>query len=130
LALTNGESTEAVIDTEAHMKNLIAGMICFFLLIGCATQVSTTNKLSPGMRPEQVKAALGEPSQTQFIGNKWVWNYSLLEPWKGFVPYYVVFSKENPVLESWYADQDEYYRHQELWLKAFPPTKKQQIDVR
>jgi|RhiMetdeSRZDD1v2_1073273.scaffolds.fasta_scaffold504163_2 hypothetical protein len=112
------------------MKNLIAGMICFFLLIGCATQVSTTNQLSPGMRPEQVKAVLGDPSQTQFIANKWVWNYSLLEPWKGFIPYYLVFSKENPTLESWYADQDEYYRQQELWLKAFPPTQKQEIDLR
>jgi hypothetical protein len=78
------------------------------------------------MRPEEVKAVLGEPSRTEFIANKWVWNYSLHEPWKGFVPYYLVFSKENPILESWYADQNEYYRQQELWLKAFPPTQKQE----
>lgn len=49
------------------------------------------------MRPEQVKALLGEPSQTQFIANEWVWKYSLLEPWKGFIPYYLVFSQENPM---------------------------------
>jgi hypothetical protein len=111
------------------MKKLIAGMIYFFFLIGCATEVSTTNQLSPGMRPEQVKAIIGEPSGTQFIADKWVWRYSLLEPWKGFIPYYLVFSKENPTLESWYADLDEFYRQQESLQKAFPPTQKHQIEI-
>jgi hypothetical protein len=102
------------------MKHLIAGMICL-LLTACATQVSTTNQLCPGMPHEQVKAILGDPSQTQFIADKWVWRYSLHEPWKGFVPHYLIFSKGNPTLDSWYADQDEYYRQQELWLPARGP---------
>jgi len=108
-------------------------LILFSLLIstltGCATKVSATNQLSPGMQPQQVKTALGEPSQTQFVGNKWVWKYSLHEPWKGFIPYYLVFSKENPVLEGWYANEEEYFRQQQLWLQAFPPTQKHEINL-
>ena len=64
------------------------------LITGCATKVTRTNQLYPGMQPEQVKEVMGEPSQTQFISNKWIWKYSLHEPWKGFIPYYLAFSKE------------------------------------
>jgi hypothetical protein len=32
--------------------------------------VSKTNQLAPGMKPGEVKAVLGEPSQTQFVSNK------------------------------------------------------------
>lgn len=103
------------------MKNLVLSILFTSFLVGCTTKVSVTNKLTPGMTAEQVKALVGEPTQTQFIANKLVWNYSLHQPWKGFIPYYLVFSKENPVLESWYADQNEYFRQQELWLRALQP---------
>jgi hypothetical protein len=92
--------------------------------------VSKTNQLSPGMKPAEVKAVLGEPSQTQFVSNKWVWKYSLHEPWKGFIPYYMVFGRDSQALEQWFADEAEYMRQQQLWLQAMPPTQKHEVDVR
>ena len=91
--------------------------------------IAKTNQLTPGMRPAEVKNILGEPSQTQFIGEKWVWKYSLHEYWKGSVPYYLIFARESQKLEQWYADEGEYMRQQQLWLQAFPPTQKQQIEL-
>jgi hypothetical protein len=84
------------------------------------------------MKPADVKTVLGEPSQTQFISDKWVWKYSLHEPWKGFIPYYMVFSRESQRLEQWFADEAEYVRQQQVWLQAMPPTQRQrhEIDVR
>jgi len=105
-------------------------------LAGCAGtggglgSVSKTNQLAPGMGTADVRAVLGEPSQTQFVSNKWVWKYSLHEPWKGFVPYYLVFGRESQKLEEWFADEAEYTRQQQLWLQAMPPTQKHEIDVR
>ena len=32
-------------------------------------------------------------------------------------------------LEQWYADEAEYMRQQRLWLEAFPPTQKHEVDV-
>jgi hypothetical protein len=114
-------------------------LLLFFTSIllsaGCAGSggglgsISKTNQLSPGMKPSQVRSILGDPSQTQFISNKWVWKYSLHEPWKGFIPYYLVFSRNSQVLEQWFADEAEYERQQQLWLKAFPPTQKHEVDV-
>jgi len=107
-----------------------------FLLAGCAGSgggigsISKTNQLSPGMKPSQVRSILGDPSQTQFISNKWVWKYSLHEPWKGFVPFYLVFSRNSQVLEQWFADEAEYARQQRLWLQAIPPTQRHEVDVR
>ena len=91
--------------------------------------VSKTNQLSPGMKTAEVKAVLGEPSQTQFVSNKWVWKYSLHEPWKGFIPYYMVFDRDSQALEQWFADEAEYMRQQQLWLQAMPPTQRQEVDV-
>lgn len=101
-----------------------------FLVTACTTKVSNTNQLSPGMSPTQVRAILGEPSQTQFVADKWVWKYSLHQPWKGFIPYYLIFGRENPTLAEWFADEAEYMRQQQLWLQAFPPTQKHEVDVR
>ena len=91
---------------------------------GGIVKVSKTNELMPGMNPNDVKIILGEPSQTQFVANKWVWKYKLHEPWKSFVPYYLVFSKENFKLQEWYADEAEYHRQQQLWLQAIPTMNK------
>lgn len=116
------------------MKHLFI-IVLFALLTACATgtggigSVSKTNQLAPGMKPAEVKTILGEPSQTQFIANKWVWKYSLQEPWKGWIPYYLVFNRDSQVLEQWFADEAEYTRQQQLWLQAMPPTQKQEVDV-
>ena len=91
--------------------------------------ISKTNQLTPGMSPSEVKSVLGEASQTQFIANKWVWKYSLHQYWKGWVPYYLVFGKESQKLEAWYANEAEYMQQQQLWLQAFPPTQKHEVDV-
>lgn len=116
------------------MKHLFI-IVLFAFLTACATgmggvgSVSKTNQLAPGMKPAEVKTILGEPSQTQFIANKWVWKYSLQEPWKGWIPYYLVFNRDSQVLEQWFADEAEYTRQQQLWLQAMPPTQKQEVDV-
>ena len=82
--------------------------------------IAKTNLLVPGMSVDEVKNILGEPSQTQFVADKWVWRYSLHQYWKGYVPYYLIFGKENKKLEEWYANEAEYTRQQQLWLQAFP----------
>ena len=121
------------------MKNKLYCIIIFLLglfISGCAGtggglgSVSKTNQLVPGMSPAEVKNILGEASQTEFIGNKWVWKYSLHKMGKGFVPFYLSFGKENPKLESWYANEAEYQQQQQLWLQAFPPTEKHEIKVK
>ena len=113
---------------------LLAFLILAFLN-GCAGtggglgSISKTNRLTPGMKPNEVKAVLGEPLQTQFVANKWVWKYSLHEPWKGWVPYYLAFGKESKILEEWYADEQEYMQQQELWMQAFSPVPVQRYEV-
>ena len=113
------------------LASLLAGV-----LAACAgsggglSSVSKTNELAPGMKAAEVKAVLGEPSQTQFVSNKWVWKYSLHEPWKGFISYYMVFGRESQALEQWFADEADYMRQQQLWLQAIPPTQKHEVDVR
>jgi hypothetical protein len=72
------------------MRVIASVVVTLSLLAGCAGigHVSDTNQLTPGMGAANVRAVMGQPSQTQFVSNKWVWTYSLHEPWKGFVPYY------------------------------------------
>ena len=109
--------------------------LSWFCLSGCVGtggglgSISKTNQLSPGMTSSQIKAVLGEPSQTQFIGDKWIWKYSLHQYSKGLVPYYLVLGKESKLLQEWYADEAEYQRQQQLWLQAFPPTQRQEVGV-
>ena len=113
---------------------LLALLLSVFMY-GCAGtggglgSISKTNQLAPGMSPSEVVSILGEASQTQFIANKWIWKYSLHEYWKGWVPYYLVFGKESKKLESWYANEEEYMRQQQLWLQAFPPNKNIEVDI-
>jgi outer membrane protein assembly factor BamE (lipoprotein component of BamABCDE complex) len=98
----------------ALFYRLLLLLLTSILLAGCAGSggglgsISKTNQLSPGMKPAQVRSILGDPSQTQFISNKWLWKYSLHEPWKGFIPYYLVFSRDSQVLEQWFADEADY----------------------
>ena len=106
--------------TKAHLKQVKP----------CGVSISKTNQLSPGMSPTSIKAILGEPSQTQFIGDKSIWKYSLHQDSKGHVPFYLVLDKESQSLQEWYADEAEYLRQQELWLRTFPPTQRQEIDLK
>jgi hypothetical protein len=116
-------------------KLLLVAFFTVFLTACAGTggglgSISKTNQLMPGMKPADVKDVLGEPSQTQFIADKWVWKYSLHQPWKGFVPYYMVFARDTQSLVAWYPDEGEYIRQQQLWLQAMPPTQKHEVDVR
>ncbi len=45
------------------------------------------------------------------------------------MPFYLVFGKEDQKLESWYADEAEYQRQQQLWLQAMPPTQKHEVEI-
>lgn len=120
------------------MKNVFSIFLFATLLtlVGCAGtggglgSISKTNQLMPGMTPNQVKEILGEPSQSQFIADKWIWKYSLHEPWKGWIPYYLIFGKESLKLDSWYANEAEYMQQQQLWLQAIPPTQKYEVDIK
>jgi hypothetical protein len=89
---------------------------------GGLNTVAKSNQLLPGMSIAEVKTLLGSPSQTQFVSERMVWKYSLHEYWKGWVPYYLVFSSEPPALERWYADEGEYQRQQAMWLQALRPS--------
>jgi hypothetical protein len=118
------------------MKSIIISIIFIIFVspIGCAGKglglgtISKTSYLYPGMSSKEVTNILGNPSHTEFIGNKLVWKYSLHQYWKGWMPFYLAFDKENN-LESWYADENEYRMNQQLWLQAFPPTQHYKIDV-
>ncbi len=106
--------------TKAHLKQVEPSGV----------SISKTNQLSHGMSPTSIKAILGEPSQTQFIGDKSIWKYSLHQDSKGHVPFYLVLDKESQSLQEWYADEAEYLRQQDLWLRTFPPTQRQAIDLK
>lgn len=114
--------------TYRAVRMLVVSVLVLFA--GCMPmQVSSTNQLSPGMSTAQVQTILGGPSQTQFIADKWIWKYSLHQPWKGFIPYYLVFASESQTLEGWFADEAEYARQQQLWLQAFPPPQRHDVDI-
>lgn len=121
-----------------NIFRMVSLAVSLLVVSGCAGtgggfgSISKTNQLMPGMSPNDVKTILGEPSQSRFVADKWVWKYSLHQYWKGFVPYYLMFSKENSKLQEWYADEAEYQRQQQLWLQAMPPTQRHetQLNVR
>lgn len=87
------------------------------LLGGCAT-ASKTDDLHQGMTQAQVKEQIGDPSHTQFINNKLIWKYTLLRPFVGMQPYYLIFNPSTQRLESWYMDEAEFQANQQQWLNA------------
>ena len=117
------------------MKKLLLGVICVVGLMmgGCAT-VGQTNALRPGMTMDEVSTQMGDPSQTQFVGNKMVLKYGLFQAFKGQVPYYFVFNKETNQLEEWYANEEEYHQNQErmlrAWEQAFPTPQAIDLNIR
>ena len=114
---------------------VIVSMLGLFLN-GCAGtgggfgSIEKTIELAPNMSTDEVRNILGTPSQTDFIANKWIWKYSLHQYFKGYVPYYLVFGKDSQKLEEWYANEEEYMQQQLLWLQAFPPTQKYEVDLK
>lgn len=113
------------------MLGRISVFVSLAFLAGCAGtggglgSAEKTAQLSPGMKSAEVLALLGEPSQAQFVADKAIWKYSLHEYGKGFVPYYLEFGRKSMRLERWFADENEYLRQQQLWLKAFQPMQPQ-----
>jgi len=107
---------------EGEMRKSIYLLVVAVFLSGCSTlgSMKNTNDLMPGMSITEVKKIMGQPSQTQFIGDKLVLRYNLHQYFKGWVPYYLAFDKDANKLESWFADEQEYYRNQQLWLEAMP----------
>lgn len=107
-------------------KKLILITLAVFLS-GCAVfgTMERTNSLSPGMTIAETKKILGQPSQTQFTVDKLVLKYNLHQYFKGWVPCYLVFNRKTQKLESWFADEQEYYRTQQLWIETMP----KQVDV-
>ena len=124
-------------DIMRKMKNIRTILVLLSIILflyGCGKYamgtVRKTNQLEPGMSIGQVKGIMGDPDSTQFKRNKWVWKYSLHQEWKGFVPYYLVFGKSSKQLESWFADENEYYRQQSLWLQAMPQKEESKIEIK
>ena len=60
------------------IRHTILVVLPLTLLTACAGtggglgSIAKTNQLAPGMKPAEVKAILGDPSQTQFVSDKWV----------------------------------------------------------
>jgi len=108
-----------------RIKILFLAIFCI-VVAGCASldnlkavTVDKTLELTPGMHHEKVISILGKPKTVQFIGDKVVLKYKLLEYYKGFVPYYMIFEKKSAKLISWYADEAEFQRNQMMWMNAW-----------
>ena len=101
-------------------------VVAFALTAGCASMgmnsVQKLNQLSPGMSSEQVQEVLGQPKSSEVKGGKLILKYTLHENWKGFVPYYMVFNKDNRTLETWYEDEEEYQRNQAQMAQMLKPV--------
>lgn len=105
------------------------------LTVGC-TQVNQTNRLMPGMTADQVRAMMGEPSQTQFVNNTIVWKYSLHQPWVGFKSYYLAFDQSQKLV-AWASNEAEFARNQAMMLntlnavnQTFPPKRKYEVEIK
>lgn len=115
----------------------LSGLLFLAALPACFTQVGSTTRLAPGMSTAQVQGVMGgPPSQTQFVADKLVWKYSLHQPWKGFIPYYLFFDRDSQKLEGWVANEAEYVQQQQLWMQTwnqinqtFPPTQKHKYEI-
>ena len=107
-------------------KYRILPIILFTIILsGCAgmqtkelNTVQKTNQLSPGMSYKGVVQLLGQPQSSQFVADKWVLKYSLHEPQRGWVPYYLLFDKKTKRLASWYVDEEEYRRDQQMRMQT------------
>jgi outer membrane protein assembly factor BamE (lipoprotein component of BamABCDE complex) len=111
---------------------IVSIIFSMIILSGCAgmrtkelNTVQKTNQLSPGMSYEEVVQLLGQPKSSQFVDDKWVLKYTLHEPQRGWVPYYLLFDKKKKRLASWYLDEEEYQRTQQMRMqtkRAIRPT--------
>lgn len=81
------------------------------------------NQLDRGMTEAQVKAILGEPAQKELKAGQTVYKYNLFKLFHGFKPVYVVFDANRQLFE-WHVDEEEYRKHQKLWVDAFNVVQK------
>jgi hypothetical protein len=93
---------------------VVAGLA---LLAGCSgmnfNTVQKTNQLTVGMTDAEVMAVLGrQPDSRTVKDGRTVLRFTLQEPWKGYVPYDMVFDGQGK-LESWKADEEAYQRNQQ-----------------
>jgi len=118
------EIYRSVLHSNTGRFSMIRRIAIFLLflapvLAGCAgmemNTVTKTKGLAPGMTYEEVVALLGEPKGSEVRGEKWILKYKLHQNWKGFVPYYMVLGSKTRRLESWYMDEEEYQKNQQMW---------------
>jgi outer membrane protein assembly factor BamE (lipoprotein component of BamABCDE complex) len=107
-------------------KHRILPIILFTIILsGCAgmqkkesNTADKTNQLSPGMSYEEVVRLLGQPQSSQFVVDKWVLKYSLHDPQRGWMPYRLLLDAERKRLASWYVDEEEYRRDQQMRMQT------------
>ena len=108
------------------LQRIVGAMTAAMLLAGCAGvgglgSIQATQQLRQGMTPAEVQQLLGPPGSTQNLGDATVWRYSLHEYFKGYVPHYLAFAGDPPVLRAWVANEEEYLRNQAMWAQALEP---------
>lgn len=75
---------------------------------------------------EQVEQVMGKPPEVKFVENTLLWKYRVQVPWKGQVPYYFAFTKDNGLV-SWTADEEEYRYQRQQWQNFNDTMQRQQI---
>ncbi len=109
------------------MKRAVLGLVVLTLFASCAGtggglgSMAKTSQLAPGMAPQDVYAVLGEPAEQRMVAEGMLWKYYLHQPWKGFVPYYLLFGQQTHRLERWYPDEQEFAQQQQAWQQALQP---------
>lgn len=119
-------------------KVLFVCAVVFLCSCSYYTSVGVTKNLAPGMSAQQVRAVMqGDPQQTSFMGNRWVWKYWLADFGKGNVPHYLIFDRETQTLQGWAANEAEFYAQQQMWAQTinsinqtFPPKQKHEIIIK
>jgi hypothetical protein len=93
-------------------------LLLMFLLNSCGSSnlgfnsVKKTNELQPGMSYDEVVAVMGKPKSSEMLDDKWIVRWNLQEPWKGMVPYDMVFDAKTKTLISWSENEKAYQEHQ------------------
>ncbi len=97
--------------------------VLLLLIAGCAgtnfelDSAKKTNHLQPGMAYAEVVSILGEPKQTQVVGERLVGRWILQEKWVGFVPYDMVFDPKTRQLVSW-SRNEKYFEESQKQLQV------------
>lgn len=85
-------------------------VLIMIFMVSCITKsVKKTNELMPGMTVAQVKQRLGTPTGSGMSNQGYYLKYELHQDWKGYVPHYFYFNKENK-LYRWGANMNEFHQ--------------------